>query len=350
MFNRLTIGEVERARLVLRGGSVLDWRRLNVSSIQECNTILRANEFDPESPDDADRLAEIRFRAIDYLKRNLGFSFAPEVVNISSTSDLMLVAAGGNPVLQPQACMILKIMHVIHYIDTCELRANISLSDHDLYRKVEEKARGVINEMKELGFPIVEFKSSHKTLDSLVTKLLSKKQTIKARIFDMIRFRIITKTADDIFPIVVYMTHHLFPFNYTVSGESHNNLFDFNDFIQRYPDLVEMIPQLQVDLSLENEMYPNKNAETSRKFRTVNFVVDLPIRLDLQQSTSMVQTKMGSSGIIHVPMEFQIVDHASHIRNTRGEASHQQYKARRLTKIRERLLRGQLIWIGKDTL
>jgi hypothetical protein len=32
MLAELTLGDVERVRLILRGGTVIDWRRLNVSS------------------------------------------------------------------------------------------------------------------------------------------------------------------------------------------------------------------------------------------------------------------------------------------------------------------------------
>jgi hypothetical protein len=40
---KLSLGEIEQARLVLRGGSIIDWRRLDVASMDECNAILCAN-------------------------------------------------------------------------------------------------------------------------------------------------------------------------------------------------------------------------------------------------------------------------------------------------------------------
>ena len=43
MLTKLTLGDVERVRLVLRGGAVIDWRRLNVSSIEDCNELLRVS-------------------------------------------------------------------------------------------------------------------------------------------------------------------------------------------------------------------------------------------------------------------------------------------------------------------
>ena len=75
MFTDLTFGDVERVRLVLRGGTVIDWRRMNVSSIEDCNELLRVNEFNPEDQRDAVHLSDIHRKAIDYLERNFGFTF-----------------------------------------------------------------------------------------------------------------------------------------------------------------------------------------------------------------------------------------------------------------------------------
>ncbi len=350
MFNRLTIGEVERVRLVLRGGTVIDWRRLNISTVDECNAILRANEFDPDNTCDAIRLAEIRCKAIDYLESKFGFKFADEVVNAPRTSDIMLLAAGRDPTLRPQACMVLKLMHVIHHVDACELRSKLAVSDRDLRRLVEEKTMRVARKMKYLGLPILEFKSSHKAQDSLITKLLSKKKTIRARVFEMIRFRIVVATVQDIVPVVAYLSQHIFPFNYTVPGESHNSIFDFPHFIKKQPGAKAMIPEFQVDLKFENEMRPMINADTSAAFRTVNFVVDLPIRIDDKCLQTWAPDVAVLPGIIHVLTEFQIVDQASHSGNERGEASHEKYEARRIAKVRKRLLTGMMTWQGKDSL
>jgi hypothetical protein len=96
MIVKLSLGDVERARLVLRGGSVLDWRRLNVTSLAEGDAILRVNGFDPEKdkvyahespePGDEDLLD---FTAIQTLiKGGTVFAVSPEEV-----PDQTLVAA-----------------------------------------------------------------------------------------------------------------------------------------------------------------------------------------------------------------------------------------------------------------
>ncbi len=350
MIVKLSLGDVERARLVLRGGSVLDWRRLNVTSLAEGDAILRVNGFDPQNEEDGSRLREIHLSAVDYLERNFGFNFAPEIVNAVPPCKLMLLASGGEPMLRRQACTVLKIMHIIHHVDARELKSRLNISDRALYHLVEEKTTHAISEMKTQGYPILDFQSSCKTHDSIITKLLSKKRGSWDPLYDRIRFRIVTATIDEIIPVVVYLGRHLFPFHLTVPGESHNSIFNFKDFIRRHPRISKMIPELQVDLMHESEIIRPSNPDTSSKFKTVSFVVDLPIRLDERQFEVWAPGIKLPSRVVHVLSEFQIVDQASNIENKNGDASHDRYKARRMTKAKERLLYGRMIRSEKDNM
>lgn len=91
MIAKSTLGELERAYLVLRGRSVLDWRRANTTSREECETILGVNGFDLQDASDRTHLKEIQLAAIDYLGRTLAFSFASEIHNAESVCDLMVL-------------------------------------------------------------------------------------------------------------------------------------------------------------------------------------------------------------------------------------------------------------------
>ena len=146
------------------------------------------------------------------------------------------------------------------------------------------------------------------------------------------------------------MIKHFFPFNYTVAGESHNSIFDFQAFTKLHPRIKAMVPEFQVDLKFENEMRPPANNNTSDIFRTINFVVDFPIRIDKQLLLSGSFDSSVLPGIVHVLTEFQIVDQISHTRNECGEASHEKYEARRMKKVRERLLHGRMAWHGRENM
>ncbi|MBS3921086.1 MAG: TIGR04552 family protein [Deltaproteobacteria bacterium] len=338
MIVRLTLGEMERAYLVLRGGSVLDWRRLNVASRAECETILRVNGFDPRDADDRVRLNEIRLSAINYLERTFEFAFASEIRNAESVTDLMLMAAGSDVVLRRQACAVLKVMLVVHHIEARELKSRLNISDHALFHLLEDKAARVISEMQDQGYPIIDFQSSRKTHDSIITKLLSKRHGNRAMLYDMLRFRIVTATMEEIVPVVAYLSQHLFPFHYTVPGESRNSLFNLRDYIRRHPRISKIIPEFQVDLLYENEMHATSNPDTSDTFKTINFIVGLPLRLEDRQLDIWAPGLKLPSRVVHVLAEFQVVDQVSYRGNERGDASHKRYKSRQLTKVRQRLL------------
>jgi uncharacterized protein (TIGR04552 family) len=342
MIVRLTLGEMERAGLVLRGGSVLDWHRLKVASRAECETILRVNGFDPGDALDRARLTEIRLSAIDYLERTFDFVFVSEIRNAEEVSNLMLIAAGKDLVLRRQACAVLKAILVIHHIEARELNSRLNISDHELFHLLEDKAARVISEMQNQGYPITDFQISRKTHDSIMTKLLSKRQGNRAMLYDILRFRIVTTTMEEIVPVAGYLSQHLFPFHYTVPGESHNSLFDLRDYVRRHPPISKMIPELQVDLLYDNKMSTTPNPDTSDTYKTSNFIVDLPLRLDDSHLDVWAPGLKLSSRIVHVLAEFQIVDQVSNRNNERGEASHEQYKVCRLAKVKQRLLRGMM--------
>jgi uncharacterized protein (TIGR04552 family) len=72
----------------------------------------------------------------------------------------MLLTACGDVVLRRQACMLLKVMRVIHHVDASELKSRLNISDRGLYHLVEEKAAQVIREMRERGYPIIDYRAA----------------------------------------------------------------------------------------------------------------------------------------------------------------------------------------------
>ena len=64
---------------------------------------------------------------------------------------------------------------------------------------------------------MVEFEWSRKHADSLITKLLAKKESIAADVYDKLRFRMIT-TRRAAAVIMRELTQRLVPFNYVIRG------------------------------------------------------------------------------------------------------------------------------------
>jgi uncharacterized protein (TIGR04552 family) len=114
------------------------------------------------------------------------------------------------------ACVILKVMHIIHHLAGRELLYMLPLSDAQVFQLVEEKIYRVIGGMMADGLPLTEFLGGRKNRDSLYTKLLSKSETIAAQIYDKLRFRVVTRTNDDVLPVLNYLARKLFPFSYVI--------------------------------------------------------------------------------------------------------------------------------------
>jgi len=56
----VTLGDLEAVRLLLRGGSVIDWHRLDLRDHDEVDRFLRVNELDPTRAGDVERLETLR--------------------------------------------------------------------------------------------------------------------------------------------------------------------------------------------------------------------------------------------------------------------------------------------------
>src|SRR5688572_22482027 len=107
VLDELSLAELEAIRLVLRGGSVIDWHRLNFRETREVEDFLVAQEMDPQRPADHARAESIKNSAIAYLRRNYDFPIPKPVAQKDVGELLMLASDKGHR--QLCACTILKV-------------------------------------------------------------------------------------------------------------------------------------------------------------------------------------------------------------------------------------------------
>ena len=206
--------DVDALRLILRGGSVIDWHRLNLTDAEQARKFIRDHELDPDDDADAAYIQTVKEQAIGYLRRNFSLAFPKPIVQ-ASVAELLLLASGTGH-RQQAACTILKVMQIINHTNGRELLFRLPVSDRDLFHLVEEKVYRVVGTMLSDGFPITEFVGGRKNLDSTYTKLLSKPESSAVAVYDKLRFRIVTRRSDDLLPILLYLSGQMFPFNYVV--------------------------------------------------------------------------------------------------------------------------------------
>ncbi|MBK9758301.1 MAG: TIGR04552 family protein [Nannocystis sp.] len=333
----LSLQDIGEIQLLLRGQSVIDWHRLALSSEADVRRLLSLNALDLGDAGDCERLAELRQQAVRYIVEVLKLRLDESVAERTPWVQIPLLASGKAGPQQRQACMLLKVMHIIHHLDARELRTTLAISDNDIFSLVEESVTRMFDELRTAGVPVVEFSWSRKTKESQVTKLLLKKETSAARVFDRLRFRLIVRHAADLVPTLRILLHRCIPFNYVVPGQTVNTLIDLASLKALHDDgfdtedgAAAVAPAGPAGLAGANEF-------SGQSFRLLNFIADLPVRVD-----SLLPPGARADGkhcVVFVTAEFQIMDKGTAEANEQGDNSHTQYKHRQHQHVRVRLLR-----------
>jgi uncharacterized protein (TIGR04552 family) len=308
---------------------------------------LRLCLFDPANPVDEAWMRTVLGDAVAYLRKTFDYQVAEAVANPKEIHDLFLYASGTKEPARHRriACIVLKVMHVIQHIEGRELLFRLDVPEAEIAEIVARRVTSMVQEMTTKGIPVVEFELSFKTRESLITKLLAKKETVAAQIYDKTRFRIVTQTRKDILPALYYLTQRLFPFNFVVPGQTENSLIEFKDLLAEYPNFAAHAEQLHLHTDYEREApeHRGKNSFSAKNYKVLNFVVDVPIRLDAYLPTPEEDKRERKNRLGFGLVEFQIVDQPTAISNEQGEASHERYKHRQKIQVLRRLSRGLVV-------
>ena len=340
-YEDFTIGDLTGIRNLLRGGSVIDWHRLYFMDRDEVDRFLRVNELDPGDENDMRRLGELREAAVEYLERHLGFQIPDEVAHGVPPRDLLLIASQKGR-RRTHACVVLKVMHVMHHLAGRELLTKLPVSDDQIFHLVEEKVLRTVEELKAVGCPVVEFEWSRKHADSLITKLLAKKESIAADVYDKLRFRVITNSEEQLIFVMRELTQRLIPFNYVIPGQSENDIIKIRETLDRSPALKRFLPEITDLAAIAADKLPSAQNEFSGPgYRVINFVSDLPVRIDKYLCRRPDDPMFSEYGtIVFVLTEFQIIDARTAENNESGENSHEKYKDRQAARVKARLMHG----------
>lgn len=335
---RLSLADAEAVRLLLAGGSVVDWTRLAYRTRDEVDRFLLLQRIDPSDPLDSDRLRYVFNEAVSYLEEHLQLRFPESLRSPVDVRDVFIQAStlppeGGFRRKQILACTILKLMHVIHHMEAADLKLKTSISEMELLQLAEAEIQALSRQMREAQLPMVQFYGNRKTRSSVITKLIAKRENIAATVFDKLRFRVVLERREDLIPTVAWLSTHAFPFNYVIPGQSHNNLVSVADQL-RAVDPAERRTLPQDDPSQSQSA---KNEFSGQTYRMVNFIVDYPIRLP---DAMVPEFSFELGRVVFVMIEFQLVDEETARLNQEGENAHHAYKRRQHEVVARRLLHG----------
>ena len=328
--------DFQALRLLLSGGSVVDWRRLSFRNTHQVAGFLSANGYDVHNTIEMARLKVLHKRALEYLAQTYELEVSEAVSEPEHVQDLFLIASGvsAEPEAQQAACAVLKVMHVLNHLDARRLVHHLSLSERALFLAAADKVDTLIGEMRAAGFGVLEYEPSTKTDHSLITKLISKPRVTAAQIFDKLRFRLVTQSRADLLPVVQWLLRQLFPFNHVIAGESHNTILT--------EDELQECLSAQSGMAYEHVTGPlggfqPNNPATSPSFRMINFVVDLPVRINRLCTPAELVRLSHLGHLVHVTLEFQLFDAETVVSNEAGDGNHGAYKERQIALVSKRL-------------
>src|SRR5215472_9538961 len=151
--------ELERIRLILRGGSVIDWRRLHFQTRDEVDRFLRLCQIDPSKSYDEAWARTVLADAVEYLRRTFNYRVAESVAHPAEIHDLFLLASGAKEPYRYRkiACIVLKVMHVIQHIEGRDLLYRLAISEADLQELATARVMAVAKEIQNKALPVVAF-------------------------------------------------------------------------------------------------------------------------------------------------------------------------------------------------
>jgi uncharacterized protein (TIGR04562 family) len=352
--------------------------------------------FDISDPVENAELFGIFQEALQVIKRYFLIEGSPDgldlkvpnyLYTITNISELFLAATGHSSFkLKTEealwAGVILKVMHTILHTDK-DLRyryfSTIQQQIFDRFYKFihrdEQNRLFLRNEHGGTSIPLYDFQTkSKKTRDSIIIKLLHKQENVAEELFDRIGVRIITYNKLDSLRVIKFLhQNYVIMINNIKPSRSQNSLVNLSLLRRRmftlYKEVLrnnfaeetfyQNLNNLIEECAPSNAIHANRHS--SDEYRAIHFtgrqlikyrnpfmssfneVRKLALR-DKQNPVSQALLNLDTSPIsrdvrFFYPFEVQITDYESHIKNTMGEASHDEYKRSQLRSAMKRIFR-----------
>lgn len=362
---------------------------------QQVTDFLNGYGFNITDPVESAELFGIFQEALQFIKRYFLIEGNPDglemkvpnyLYTITNISDLFLAATGHltQRISKEEslwAGVVLKVMHTILHTDK-DLRyryfSTIQQQIFDRFYKFihrDEENRLFLKNDQGIKIPLYDFQTkAKKTRDSIVIKLLHKQENVAEELFDRIGMRIITYNKLDALRVIKFLhRNHVIMINNIKPSRSQNTLVDLPLLKKRIQTLYKETIREQYSEetfysrlnTLIEDCVPSKlhhdNRHSAEEYRAIHFtgrqlikyrnpfmasfneVRKLAIR-DRENPIAQALLNLDTSAIsrdvrFFYPFEVQLTDYESHLKNTQGEASHDEYKRSQLRSAMKRIFR-----------
>lgn len=387
--------------LMLRGRSVIDSHHgLPIHALEAADEFLHKYGYNLENPvESAEVLGNyhesLRFIRKYFLKpenhEGADLEIPKNFVELTDMRNLFLWAADKSldqVVRARWACAILRVMHAISHLDKDlrhEFFPEIQKQVFDRFYKEIHTVEGQVylgNPRDPKSVPLDKFQTKpRKTRDSVILKLLHKKETLAEDVFDQIGVRFVTRTRPDVVRVLKYLRDRYIVMTMNIRpSRSRNNLVDPLLYRRTWRELKHAIARgegegkdwaenaldyaLKEGFSEAQKEINENNPHSSKEFRSIQFTCRQlvkyrsPVADEVRQLRTLLRTSQDAEiqkileriDFAHLqkeqrffyPFEVQIMDRVNWEEAESGRASHAVYKAAQAKMAMRRVL-GQLL-------
>lgn len=359
----------ETLEALLKGVSSIDLTAFPITSRDEAYDFVLKYGYDLRHPDDEAEIRGILAEAVVFIETlflnnpnhnwveageppSPALTVPEHLLNQGDFLDLILLAAKGQGPDQPWACAILKVMHTIAHIQNGPLyrhfedaRAQILSGFDSILTPLDGQNEYLLGKLGGRTLQLFGFEvKDHKSRESILVKLLCKKEHVAEVIWDLIGVRLITHTpAEAVLAINILREHKVIVSPNIIPSRSRNSLVDMELYREGY----NLAYQELQDGKIDQEGFEAKIRQIEvRPVSQQDFTVHNPssshdyhsIHITCRQLIRVKTPGTPGENRFFFPYEIQILDKDSFLQSKEGSSAHRIYKNKQLSTARRRVL------------
>ncbi len=355
----------ETLEAIILGKSSIDLTTMPTQDRSDAYNLVYHYGYDLDLLEDKQEVGQLYQEAIEFIEQRLldpnvrwqdiGEPLSPveripsHITESRDMLDLIMTASQGPSPDRYWACSLLKVIHTLAHVHNkpffkyFQEASDIILARfHNILTPQEDGSfllQGSQHNLKLYGFET----KYQKPRESILIKLLCKKENVAEDIWDLVGVRLITHhPAEAILAIDILREQKVLVFPNIIPSRSRNTLLDFNHFKEQYTlalgeyaagrktteEMRRLFETLPIRPAEENAF--KDNPSSSSFYRSIHITCRHLLRLGGPEASQ--QTRFA------FPYEIQIQDLASYLENKEGNSAHGMYKLKQLGAARRRVL------------
>ena len=355
---------------IIQGKSAIDLTAMPVYSRDEACSLLHHYGFDLNHPEDAAEVEELFVEAVNFIEHRFltraidweqhreppspAEKIPASITRPRNAPDLIILASQRDNPLRPWACALLKVMHTLVYIRNSPLYKYHGYASETIlsrFRSVlfpEADGTVILQGAQGRCLRLYGFEEKrHKPRESILIKLLCKKENVAEHVWDLVGVRLITfHPAEAILAVDILREEKVILFPNIIPSRSRNTLIDFDQCRALYETSLKdfLLGQASQESlrdffrttsqNIPKAAHQSENPLSSPEYRSLHITCRQLLRV--QSEGALAETRFA------FPYEIQIFDKINYFESRIGLGAHAHYKQRQLFAARRRVL-GSLL-------